>query len=202
MFKNIMYLLFLLLLNIQCGKSQESIEKCKEAFTKATQQINSYQIDKDKNRLEKALDYLEVSVACEKTKLTSIELKISILNTLDAYEKNILFIESLKIEDFDKPYKKDMYLNFVKSKHCQDKINCREKYLREILSSIDNYIKEVRFFDESVYYDLFTIKAEILSEKELSEDIQNIIKQYPEQREFLETLEFTLIEKEQISVSE
>jgi len=197
-----MYLLFLLLLNIQCGKSQESIEKCKEAFTKATQQINSYQIDKDKNRLEKALDYLEVSVACEKTKLTSIELKISILNTLDAYEKNILFIESLKIEDFDKPYKKDMYLNFVKSKHCQDKINCREKYLREILSSIDNYIKEVRFFDESVYYDLFTIKAEILSEKELSEDIQNIIKQYPEQREFLETLEFTLIEKEQISVSE
>lgn len=190
-----------MILNIQCSRSQESLEKCREAFTKASQEINSFQIDKDRSKLEKALEYLEVSTSCEKTKLMSIELKIATLNTLSAYKENILFIDSLKANDFDKAYKKEMYLNFVKGKLCQDDIKCREKYLKKALSSIDDYIVALRVFDENVCYDLFTIKAEILTPSELSEDIQNFINKYPEHKDYFEILESTFIENEQISIS-
>lgn len=185
---------------ISCKGQVISDEVCKENLSEALDKYNTYMtLSQDEYLLKESLDYLGNSLLCENTKEVSVELKISILLILNQFVEGEKFILSLKEDDFKKPYKKQMYLYYFESKLCKEE-SCRLSKLKDIEISIEKYIEEKKIFEEEVYYDLFLIKNELLSEDQFTEQISESIKQFPYYKDFFETLNTTFKETEKVSL--
>lgn len=185
---------------ISCKGQVISDEVCKENLSEALDKYNTYMtLSQDEYLLKESLDYLGNSLLCENTKEVSIELKISILLILNQFVEGEKFLLSLKEDDFKKPYKKQMYLYYFESKLCEEE-SCRLSKLKDIEISIEKYIEEKKIFEEEVYYDLFLIKNELLSEDQFTKQISESIKQFPYYKDFFETLNTTFKETEKVSL--
>lgn len=185
---------------ISCKGQVINDEVCKENLSEALDKYNTYMtLSQDEYLLKESLDYLGNSLLCENTKEVSVELKISILLILNQFVEGEKFILSLKEDDFKKPYKKQMYLYYFESKLCEEE-SCRLSKLKDIEISIEKYIEEKKIFEEEVYYDLFLIKNELLSENQFTEQISESIKQFPYYKYFFETLNTTFKENEKVSL--
>lgn len=185
---------------ISCKGQIISDEVCKENLSEALNKYNTYMtLNQDEYLLKESLDHLESSLLCENAKEVSVELKISILLILNQFVEGEKFVLSLKEDDFKKPYKQQMYFNYFKSKLCKEEI-CRLSKLKDIEISIEKYIEEKKIFEEEVYYDLFLIKNELLSEDQFTEQISESIKQFPYNKDFFETLNATFKEIGKVSL--
>jgi transcription elongation factor len=88
-----------------------------------------------------------------------------------------------------------MYLYYFQSYLCNEE-NCRLENLKKSEVSIKKYIESENRFEEEVFYDLFLVKKEMVSEEEFSKQILIYTDQYPEHKDFFDTLGSTFREKE------
>ena len=181
---------------ISCEGQEVNAKVCKENFTKALDNYNSYMLlNQNTSILEKALDDLEISLLCDETRKMSIELKISILLILKNFQDGEKFVNSLEEGDFKRLYKKDMYLYYFKSYLCNEEM-CRLDNLKKSESSITKYIESEINFEEEAFYDLFFIISEMTSEEEFSQQILIYRTQYPNHKDFFDILVSTFREDE------
>jgi len=76
----------------------------------------------------------------------------------------------------------------------------RNKYFNEIIAHIQNYIQQENIskdkLNEEAYYDLFSVKAKVLSKEKISSEIDLLKEQYPKEKDFFDVLKETLINVE------
>ncbi len=117
---------------------------------------------------------------------------------LKAYKKGYQFIDSLKINDFRLPYKKELSYNYFMAMEYEsegDTVN-RDKRFLHTISVIENYIKRKPQIniDEEACYDLFLIKSKVTGQTQVKQEISQLKQKYPQSIDFLNTLESSLYE--------
>lgn len=202
---NLMYYLILIILTINCnGQSQEK-DSCINDFNNAEKLITDFAIKRDSTALNSALQLYGRAMNCSETRKKSIEKMILYINLSEDYQKGYSFIESLLSNDFDKPYKKKMYMNFYKAMEYDKKENIleRDKYFSLIADSIQLFIQKSNLneLEEEAYYDLYFIKSKYLSKEVIENEINELIKSNPKNKLFFDSLKYSLfsIENEEVS---
>jgi hypothetical protein len=192
--------LFFILLSSCQGQSLNQ-NNCISELKNARKAFNYYLINGDTSQsvLITILREIDSSMQCSNTRMASIELKNSILLKLQKYQEGYTFIDSLNENDFKLKYKKQMWSDNFHALYFEEKGDTisRNNYYEKIIAEIQNYIQQEKssdMIDKEAYYDLFTIKAKVLNEQELDKEFEDLIKQYPNDKDFIDALKSSIEE--------
>lgn len=186
----IYFILVLLIINCK-GQSQKENE-CNNNYNQAQKLVNEFVLIRDTISLQKALNLYSKSMNCSQMRKKSIEKKLLYINLIEDFEQGLSFVDSLSVSDFDKEYKKKMYLDFYNAKMFEKKgeIVERDRYYTLIIDNImvylDGFTKDM--IDKEAYYDLYFIKSQYLSEKTILEEIENLERSYPKYHLYFNSL--------------
>ncbi|MBS1948277.1 MAG: hypothetical protein JST47_10965 [Bacteroidetes bacterium] len=180
------------------GQSQNS-DTCITHLKNARRNLNAYYKSNDQSSLAIAMNEVEQSMQCDKTKRGAIELKLSLLILLNQYQHGYQYVDSLGETDFKLKYKKGMWQNFFLALECESKFDTvgRNKYYNNIIPIVENYIqsenKQKGQIDEEPYYDLFFIKAKVSDPKQIDFELDSLKQKYPSEGDFFEGLKSTFL---------
>lgn len=183
---------------IGCHDKHARTADCKANLKKASDSLNSYYYSGKLSSLEASLHYLQQPTECPETRPRAIEMKISIFVLLKEYESGYKFVDSVNDNDFSRPYKREMAMDYFRSLEYESKADSidRNKTLKEITHNIQDYIKRSANSDTSMdkeaYYDLYLIKAKLYPVNELNKELDSLKIRYPAQSDFIEALKGTL----------
>jgi hypothetical protein len=182
-----------LILNSCNGRARDK-DTCKQNYIHARSSLNSYYKDKNRSLLIASLNYVDKSVKCSATRLASVELKISVLSTLKRYKSGYEYVDSLSETDFKYPYKKKMFYYYLRSLNFSSNsdVENAKRMLNQAAQQIQVYIDRSSSANsqelQEAYYDLFFIKQNLLSSKQIVVEIDLAKKQHPELTTFLDQL--------------
>src|SRR5689334_23381861 len=171
-------------------REQPSGEDCRISYRKAKSEFNRYYKNQDTGLLDSVLYNLSHSMNCKETRLQAVSLRISTLVLLKNYKAGYEFIDTLQGTDFDRPYKKNMYYKLMKALEYENKgdtVNAKSLYSKAI-NPVNNYIQAKSNdgqIDQDAYYDLYFIKAKLISQDQIGNEIDGLIKKYPSDKDFL-----------------
>ena len=193
----------LILLN-SCNGQTSNSESCKEAYKYAMSKLNKYYVENNPLYLQESLTKIDLAISCPKTRASSIELKISLLLLLKMYDQGIVFIDSLTEEDFKFKYKLKMthdYFQVLQTKSKGDSIGA-SKIMAGIISNINKFIQTDTIskgkLNEEAYYDLYVMKAGVMSFQTVESEIKLLVEKYPANKDFFHALISSLNEHEKI----
>jgi hypothetical protein len=152
--------------------------------------VYSYYSTHDSSTLRQALPLLNRSVPCAETKTQAITLKVSVFSLLGLSNEAISFIDSLDEKDFDRQYKKDMYLAFFRARLYQSK-GQQEKsdsLLANAARVLQHYIDASKKFDTLAYGDLYFIKSFFLKRDDYLRELDSASKKDPKHKFLFEAL--------------
>ena len=152
-----------------CKRQNNNFDDGVSAYKEAEKNLDEYYKSKDDSLLYVALNNTEESFQCSQTKYEAISLKIDLLSQLKKYKWGYEFVDSLNESDFNIKYKKEMwhyYFHALESQSIGDTTS-RNKYFIQIISGIENYIRQQYFpnekNDQEAWRDLFFSKTYILN---------------------------------------
>jgi hypothetical protein len=169
------YVLLISVIFFGCsGRSHSGDRDCKEIYKQANTLLNDYYEDANPKKLDSALFIVENNLeSCRDYYTGVVSLKIRLLILLKAYDRGYKFVDSLDLERFDKPYKKNLYLrNFkaMKLDSSGDLAN-RDKEYFGMINDINEYIKK-HPQDKEAIADLFFIKEKVENKAKILEEIR------------------------------
>ncbi len=177
----------------QEGKDNNA-NNCQKDFNMANASLNLYYSDSSRNHLDTALFYIDrSSFSCSEFKTRFTNLKLSVLLLLKDEKKGHDFVSSLNSEDFDKEYKKDMYLkNFdAIAFEKQGDTTKRDLVYSELSSVIEKYLQK-KSSDKEAYMDLFYTKVKFQTKTEVIKEIDSIYKDRIRDNNFVESVKQTI----------
>jgi hypothetical protein len=120
-----------------------------------------------------AKGYLD-SIDCGSFKNEISYTKTSVLTLLGKYAEVIEYIKTLNSTSFNKPYQKDMYLEYFKAMQCAargDTINSIRLYT-EAAARVQLYL--TKYHDREVLMDLYVIKSKYEKHDKLIQEIDSL----------------------------
>lgn len=183
---------------IGCHDKPAGIANCKVDLKKAADSLNSYYQSGKLSALEASLPFLQEPLECPETRPRAIEMKISIFVLLKEYENGYKFVDSVKDNDFSRPYKREMAMDYFRALEFESKADSidKKKHLQLITHNIQDYIKRSASsdtaMDKEAYYDLYLIKSKLYPINELYKELDSLKTRYPGQIDFIESLKGTL----------
>ena len=185
-----------------CNAQSKQLEDCQLSYKNAKADFSTYYKINEKLLLNKSLNNVEQALKCKETRYKAIDLKISLLILLKKYRNGYKFIDSLSEKDFKKGYKKKMNYNYFLALEHESKTDTvnRNKYFNYIIVDIQNYIQQEKMskgkFDKEAYYDLFFVKKNFLNLQQVNAEVDLLKEQYPNEKDFFDSLKETLINAE------
>ncbi len=191
--KTTIFFLSLFTLFIAC-ESTVNKQECKETYSTASMLLDKFYLNGQEKYLHFALQHINnVFDNCPRLRMKYVDLKVKILILTRNYKAGYQFIKSLIIEDFDKPYKKLLFLNTFKAllEEKQGDIKKRNKYLKVACTDIKNYISK-NPMDKEAIADLFYTEVRFKSLDQVIIEINLMQKNYKFDNEFFNSLRETL----------
>ncbi len=189
--KNLLLALTLVMfLGCSNGASTLSDKDCKDNLSRANSYLNEYYIDGNDENLNLSLSMVDsVFNLCPKNKGQFVSLKITLLTLLKDYDKGFEFVSTLEEEEFDKPYKRNMYLKTFKALSFETKGDTiqKDEFLKELANEIESYVKE-NPTDKSSITDLFFTKIRFTSKEDVIEEINRMQENVATDKDFYEAL--------------
>jgi hypothetical protein len=188
-----------------CQAQSGDNEKCVRGFKNAQKNLFNYYSNNNYKSLDSALLNIEQSALCTKTRVASVEIKISILLLMQKFEQGYKYVDSLNEKDFPLRYQKEISLNVFKAKKYESSKDTASslKCYSEIAKVIQSYITQMQISEgldfEARYYDLFIFKAKCFSQKQIESEIDSLTKKYPKERDFFEVLKGTIYNETKVS---
>ena len=167
----ILIVLGLAVLLAACNHDTEN----RKLLKKANDNLYQFYLSNDATLLLKAQKQLD-SIKDKSYRFKVFDTKITLLLLQEKYKEGIEYVESLDEADFDKIYKKNMYLKALEAMECKKKGNlAREKELHgEIMREILSYMRKFSDDGKDVVMDLFFIKHKIETDAEIQKDIAEL----------------------------
>lgn len=175
-------------------KAQIKTNTCEQYYLNAKAQMNEYSKTADANYLSEAQKALDSSLSCNKIRKKVIERKIQNFILQEKYTEGAKFIDTLNIADFDLPYQKQMYINYLEGKNYE---SLRDKHKRDSvykysMSEIEKYIDIQHYksfpLDSTVYYNLYFVKSRIYDSNLINKDIDSLKLKFPNDKTAIERL--------------
>jgi hypothetical protein len=189
--KNLL-LAFISLLYHSCsnGISVLSDNDCQNKLSSANSHLNKYYIEGNEKSLSLSLSIIDsVFNLCPENNGQFVSLKITLLTLLKDYDKGFDFVNTLEEKGFDKPYKRNMYLNTFKALSFEAKGDTiqRDVLLKELTYVIENYVNK-NTGDKSAIIDLFYTKIRFISKEVVIDEIDQMQKNAEADKDFYEAL--------------
>jgi hypothetical protein len=153
-----------------------SDEVCQNNVSKANSYLNEYYIDGNEKNLKFSLSIIDsIFNSCPGNNSQLVSLKITLLLLLRDYDGGFEFVKYLEENGFDKPYKRNMYLNTFKALSFEAKGDTiqRNFTFKYIAEEIEGYIKK-NPTDKGAITDLYFTKIRFTSKETLIEEIDNM----------------------------
>ena len=154
-----------------CNHDKES----RKLLEKANDNLYQFYLSNDTTLLFKAQKQLD-SIKGKSYRFKVFNTKITLLMLQGKYKEGIEYVESMDEADFDKEYKKNMYLKAFEAMDCRKRGNfAREKELYgDIMGEILSYMHKFSDDGNDVVMDLFFIKHRIETDAEIQKDIAEL----------------------------
>ena len=174
------------------GQSQQN--NCEISYEIATAKLNAYSKTSNNAYLDSAQNILDSALVCEKTRKKSILRKIDIFIMQEKYELGSRFVSTLKNQDFDFSYQRQMLINYMEGLHYVEikDTNKKESIFKKSIYEIQNYIDSnanMTFLADSVaYYDLYFTKSRIYDSLKILMDLDFLKKKFPDETDAINRL--------------
>ena len=181
-------------------KGQANLTFCKQNYKTAREYLNKYYALNQDSFLLISLYSANNAIICPETKNGAIEIKIGDLILLKKFTAGYKFVDSLKDDDFDKPYQRLMCLNKFLALNATEKFDTTKskQYYLQILPSIQEYIQRIAKTNDKIreeaYYDLFVVKSKIETVDEIVKEINALKSQFPKESRYWDMLQGTFSE--------
>lgn len=190
-------LLAVVLLITSCNgqTKKNNANDCTILYNQANNKLIEYYTTNHDICLHESLNYTEEALSlCPEYKVRLIDLKVTLLMLLHEYKKGHEFINSMNINDFVKPYKKNLYLKTFKalSFEAQGDMLGRDSCFKEIEAEIKSYISEYPS-DKEAIADLFFTKVKHIKTELVIKEIDLLQEKNKKDTEFFEGLKETII---------
>lgn len=184
------FIFFLILAS--CSGQKKDIDSCDYSFSRAKKYVAQYAAKSELNLLHSALASLDTALTCNNTRPKSINLAITIYFLSKDYEKGKLFIESLRTEDFNLSYQKNMYSQLFQAsnlEHMGDSTSSKLVYQnlayeieKNLTTQSDtNTVREI-------LNNLVFIESKFKSQTEIESHLNSIKFIIPNQAEYIDSL--------------
>ena len=189
--KNLL-LAYMSTLSLSCsnGTGVLSDKDCQNNVSKANSYLNDYYIDGNEKSLNLSLSIIDsVFNLCPENKGQLVSLKITLLTLLKEYDKGFEFVNALEEEGFNKPYKRNMYLNTFKALSFEAKGDTmkRDVFFKELADEIESYVNK-NPSDKSAITDLFFTKIRFTSKETVLEEIDQMKEKEQARKDFYNAL--------------
>ena len=154
--------------------------------------VAKYGKTSDKYYLQKAINSLDTSIKCETTKDKSINLKITTYFLLKDYNSGLAFVDSLKMEDFNKAYKKELFRDLFKASRLEfigDSAGSKLIY-SHIASNINQVLQQTNsnILEKEAYGNLIFAESKYLPASEISKQLEALKIKFPTESNFIDIL--------------
>ncbi len=190
---NIAFLAFFVLLFYSCNSQVKKRAICEEKFKEARDLVYGKKNEIRQTTLDSALSLVNESLQCESIKKSVIEFKIRLLISMKKYSQGIAFVDSLKESDFTYNYKKNLMIKNLRALSYSSENDTTQRNLiyQEMANDLEQYIKNQKVKGkkfEEIFLDLYSVKEHFLNANQINNEIDSLIKVYPEQKPFFEYL--------------
>lgn len=177
-------------LSFSNGTGVLSDKDCQNNLSRANSLLNEYYTDGNEKDLSLSLSIIDsVFNLCPDNRGQLVSLKITLLTLLKDYDKGFEFVNTLEEKGFDKPYKRNMYLNTFKALSFEAKGDTiqRNVFFKELTNEIENYVNK-NPTDKSAITDLFFTKIRFTSKEVVIEEIDQMQENADADKDFYEAL--------------
>ncbi len=183
--------------NIKCsnGSTVQNQKDCKMIYNESINHINNFYIKNDKNELQLSLSKINsYTDFCSEYRNRFYNAKITVLMLMKDFKQGYEFVNTLKVEEFQFAYKKNLYLKTFKALLLEKEGNLidRNKLFLEITEEISTYLLNDQLNKEALS-DLFYTKIRFQEIEGVLNDLEIKQKENEQNREFLEILKETLL---------
>lgn len=169
------------------GKSSES--DCTRRLNTARELAYSHPLRQ--SALDSALNLANECMQCNEFRKAAVDLKITLLVSMEKYSDGIGFINSLNESDFAFRYKKKFMAKALQALEYNSKKDTTKRDLvyKEMANDIEQYIKSENINDKEfveVYTDLFSIKEKYLDAVQINMEVEILKNRYPDKQSFFD----------------
>lgn len=191
----IVFSVFALLITGCNGQTKtNSIKDCEFLYKQANSKLNEYHLTNNDSCLDLSLKYTEEALSiCSEYIVRLSDLKITLLMLLRKYKEGYEFVNLMNDNDFDKPYKKSMYLKTFNAFYFESQGNTlrRDSCFKDIEIEIKTYLSK-NPSDNDATADLFFTKAKHTDIEIVIKEIEFLQEKDQENVDFLEGLKGTI----------
>lgn len=163
-----LFCVFLLLtfFQVSCNNEKVTSSKCGTSFKEADSLLKHFYINQDSLQLSNLLQRID---SCENDSLR--RMKIHILLLLDKCREGFDFVEGINPEAFKYPYRKIFFGSLFKA--CNNPSVDEKIYLNQAVEEISTFLQQNPKVEEA-WFDLFNLKKRMLSQSELSKELDSL----------------------------
>jgi hypothetical protein len=191
------YLFFYLFIGCK-GQSQKS--DCNSYYDNAKMDLSNYSSTSDTVYLNKAQISLDSALECLDIRKKVIKKKNQVFIIQEKYLDGVNFMNTLENADFEFPYQKQMYVDYLRGIYYGsiNDIKKKDSIFTQSVINIQKHIDKQNYetieSGKTVFYNLFFTKSRIYDSLIINKEIDSLKKKYPNEGIIIEDLRKVIIE--------